>query len=280
MSESKSVTQVRTATLTVPAPVVATLRQAAAQDDRFGSELVTQAARQAVTAWVLAVNGDDVALTTIADPDAGRDLLHPVRESWCVAPDPAVTLIDVWAAEPDTEPPRLRLSFEFTGRQLSDDPGREPSGAPTQFVGMLDLTLRPSGGQPWMLSSGHVQTLDQFLGYVFTSRPETAEEYRQRAGSPAEPGCPADPGLAAGPGPAFRVTARFAEHDERFAATVSVEVRRREPLDRGAAEALVWRAIWAETKRALGDGDWRPSLIWLDVVRLADASPAVRQPEP
>jgi hypothetical protein len=47
-----------------------------------------------------------------------------------------------------------------------------------------------------------------------------------------------------------------------------VEVDQPTVPTREEAERLVWPAIWAETARALGEGDWRPSLNWLDVVEL------------
>ena len=94
----------------------------------------------------------------------------------------------------------------------------------------------------------------EFHGYVFTSRRETPPEYRRRVGSPR----------------VFRVTAGFAEHDERFGSSASIEVRRDTPPTREEAEDLVWPAIWQVTRGALGEGDWRPSLNWLDVVELLD----------
>jgi hypothetical protein len=47
-----------------------------------------------------------------------------------------------------------------------------------------------------------------------------------------------------------------------------VEVDQPTVPTREEAERLVWPAIWAETARALGEGDGRPSLNWLDVVEL------------
>jgi hypothetical protein len=101
--------------------------------------------------------------------------------------------------------------------------------------------------------------------YVFTSRPETPEERRKRTGGPPSPAA-----AAGGRARAFRVTAGFAEHDERFGSSASIEVRRDTPPTREEAEDLVWPAIWQVTRGALGEGDWRPSLNWLDVVELLD----------
>ena len=117
------------------------------------------------------------------------------------------------------------------------------------------------GGGARVVASGHVQTLDHYLGYVFTSRRESPEEYRQRTSPSAGP-------AAAGPPRVFRLIAGFAEHDERLGSRVSIEVRRETAPARDEAEELVWPAIWEETTRALGAGDWRPSLNWLDVIEL------------
>jgi hypothetical protein len=92
----------------------------------------------------------------------------------------------------------------------------------------------------------------EFHGYAFTSRRETPQEYGRRADAPR----------------VFRVTAGFAEHDERLGSSASVEVRRDTAPGPEEAEELVWPAVWAETVRRLGEGDWRPSLNWLDVVEV------------
>jgi hypothetical protein len=262
MSQSESVAMVEAASLEVRPSVTDTAQLAEVRDSRLEAETVTRAARLAVAAWAMAANGDNSALTDIAQPDALYWLMHPVRQHWQVAPGPRVTHIAV--SPVDADPPQLRVRFDFTGRRRFDD-AREvdvPRGG-TRFVGLLTLTFQSGGGLPWQLSSGHVETLDQFLGYVFTSRLETPEECRQRAGSAAGP-------AAGGRDRAFRLVAGFAEHDERFAATVSVEAHCETTPTPGDAEQLVWPAILAETRRALGDGDWRPALNWLDVVELLD----------
>ena len=53
------------------------------------------------------------------------------------------------------------------------------------FVGNMTLafTGSGSGAWPWRLAQGHVSTLDDYLGYTFTSRFETAEECRDSCDS-------------------------------------------------------------------------------------------------
>jgi hypothetical protein len=267
MREPESVKLVQAAPLEVRAPVAETMRQAGALDDRFGADYVSRTARQVLAAWVMAVDGDDTALAAIAEPQAAYRLMNPVRESWRVAPGPTLTQIQVWGLEPGEEPPRFRVYFEFVGRRQFADPTQveNPDGDPT-FVGLLNLTLTDSG--PWHLESGHVETLDQYLGYVFTSYRETTEQYRRRTGSSATPAA------AAGPARRYRVVAGFAEHDERFGSSAEVEVARAAPPTRYEAVDLVWPAVDEETSRALGAGNWRPSLLWVDVIELLSEPPA------
>ena len=186
MSATESAGLVAAASLEVSPAVAETMRQAGARDTYFGAEAVTGAVRRAVAGWVLAVGGDETALAAVAEPQAAHFLLHPSGGRWQVAPGPAVTLIQVWGFEPEAEPPRVRVSWRFTGRRRFIDPGPNATAEGEKtFVGLLDLTLTGSG--QWQLSSGHVDTLDGYLGYVFTSRRETPDEYRKRTGSAAVP---------------------------------------------------------------------------------------------
>jgi len=275
MSERENPTLVDGASLEVYPVVAETMRSAGSRDDRLDVGHVTRAARLAVDAWVRAVDGDDAALTAMAEPDAAHWLMHPVRKNWQVAPGPSVTQIQIWGLEAGADPPRLNLSFQFTGhRQLTDPSLADPSLADpspagrtaaaaeeTVFAGLLSLVLQGTGPWPWRLVSGHVQTLDEFLGYTFTSRQETPGEYAERTGS-------LEPPQAAGPARRFRLTAGFFEHDVRFGSSVTIEVKREAAPARDEAVQLVWPAVEQETARALGEGDWRPSLSSLKVVEL------------
>ena len=260
MSESESAGLAEAASLEVYAAVAQAMRQAGARDSRLGADAVIGAVRRAIAAWVLAADGDETALAAVAEPEAAHFLVHPSGGRWQVAPGPAVTLIQIWGFEPDAEPPRVQVSWRFTGRRRFIDPGPNATAeGENTFVGLLDLTLTGSG--PWQLWSGHVDTLDGYLGYAFTSRRETADEYRKRTGSAAVP-------APAGPPRVFRLTSGFAEHDERLGSTASVDVLRETAPTRDEAEKLIQPAIWDATVQALGDGDWRPSMNWLDVIEL------------
>ena len=129
-------------------------------------------------------------------------------------------------------------------------------------MGSLGLKLPGSG--PWRLAYSRMETLDEYEHYVFISRRETPEEYRQRTGSSASPV------TAAGPVRRYRIIAGFAEHDERFGSRAEVEVQREAAPARYEAVDLVWPSVDEETIRGLGTGDWHPSLLWVDVIELLD----------
>jgi hypothetical protein len=242
----------------------------------FGTVMAAKAARLAVAAWAMAVNGDDALLASMAVSDAAHWLLYPVRKAWAIAAGPVVTEITIWAVKPAAEPPELGVIWQFTGRQRPVEPRppepglARPSGwtdAEQVFVGMLTLTFTGSGEWPWRLAGGHVSTLDDHLGYPFISRFETAEECRRRLGTSAGDGVlvPTD---------TYLLEAGFAEHDEKFGSSARLEVSSDPAPTREEAEKLIWPAIWAETRRGLGQGDWRPSLNWLDMIRLLGPAPA------
>ena len=236
---------------------------AADDDQRLSPEALGRTARLAVAAWALAVNGDHATLTSLGPADVLYWLLHPVRKPWQVGPGPVVTRIDVRGLDPEATPPELDLSFRFTGRRRYDD-RRQATGDPggqAMFHGSFTMTLAGRGSSPWQLKTAHISTLDDYYGYVFTSRPETAGEFRARTGSDAVP-------ARAGPPRTYRLVTGFAEHDERFGSSATADVQRDAPPEREEAAELLGPAIDAEMTRALGPGDWRPSMNWLDVVEL------------
>jgi hypothetical protein len=222
---------------------------------------VSRAARLAVTAWARAVDGDEAALAG-RDPDKAYFLLHPPYKGWQVAPGPRVTRIEVTRLNTETratqipvkgyetEPPLVRVEFRFEGRRQFDDPGRA-EGTDTIFAGRLELRLTGSGA--WQLYNGYVDSLDDFLGYTFTIRRETPEEYRERVGWSAGP-------PAAGQPREFQITAGFTEDDVKFGAEAYALVQTETVPTREEAVELVWPAVWEETRRALGEEDWQPTI--------------------
>lgn len=263
VSEPEAAAMVQAASLDLYPSVTETSRRAA--DRGLGLDRISSAARQAVTAWVMAVNGDDARLAASGEPHIVSFLLRDPWKRWHVVRGPRVTGIEIWRLEADREPPSLDLKFQFSGRRIFPDPSRalasELSEGETQFVGTLALALPEDADQRWRLTLGAVDTLDGYLGYVFTSRRETPEDYRDRTGSAAAP-------AAAGATRLFRITAGFADDDVKFGSEVTADVRLAGEPTRYEAADLIAPAIEAEIRRALGDGDWRPNLRELIVVEL------------
>jgi len=232
------------------------LREAAERDGRLGAGEVTQLAQRAVAAWASAADGDDRALAALGGPDAASWLTQPVNDTTTrLSPGARVTAIEISGVDAGRSPARLDVRFEFTGRwQQARD------GDDTDFVGFLKLDLDGAGPEPWRLTAGYLQRLSSWLGYQFTSRQETPEEHQQRTGSA--------PPTAAGQDRTFRLTAGFAEHDERYGGRASVQVTRPVTPSRAEAEALIRPAVEAAAEQALGPGDWHPSLNWLEVIEL------------
>jgi hypothetical protein len=257
--------------ISVDANPVAAAVMTEAGEGWFGPAVAAKAARLAVAAWAAAVNGDDALLASIADPDAAHWLLNPVRKAWAIAAGPLVTKVTIWKAEPAAEPPELGVDWRFTGRQRplahEPEPGlARPHGwtaAEQIFVGNMTLafTGSGSGAWPWRVARGHVSTLDDYLGYTFVSRFETAEECRRRTGTLAGDGVLV-------PSDTYLLDAGFFDHDIKWGSSAQLEVSSDPPPTREEAEKLIWPAIWAQTERDLGPGDWRPSLSSLRMIRL------------
>jgi hypothetical protein len=262
MSESESVRLARAASVEISPLVAEQVERAQAHDDRLGAEQLSAAARDAIAAWVTAVDGDDTVLNAMAEPLIVEVLLRAPWRRYQVGPGPRITSIGIWALESADQPVRLRLTFRFDGHRWFPADGDQPGGE-TTFAGLMDLTLTGPPDQPWRVSAGQTQTLDDYLGYTFTSRPETSEERRKRVAAEAGP-------AKRQPGRLFRLTSGFAEHDEKFGSAATVEVRRETAPTREEAEQLIRPAIWEVTTGALGDGDWNPTMNWLDVIELLD----------
>jgi hypothetical protein len=262
--------------ISVDANPVAAAVMTEAGEGWFGAAMVAKEARLAVAAWATAVNGDDTRLASMADPDAANWLLYPVRKAWAIASGPVVTKITIWTVKPAAEPPELGVTWRFTGRQRPVEPRppepglARPSGwtdVEQVFVGNLTLAFTGPTAWPWRLAHGRVSTLDDYLGYKFISRFETAEECRRRLETSAGDGMLV-------PTNTYLLVAGFAEHDYKFGSSARLEVSSEPVPTREEAEKLIWPAIWAETRRALGEEDWRPSLGWLDMIRLLGPAPS------
>jgi hypothetical protein len=250
----------------------AAAKMTAAVDGWFGREQAVKAVRQAVTAWAMAVNGDESALASIADPNWVRTLMFPgtynaPRPHWVVAPGPALTELTIWKFEPAASPPTLKVKWQFAGRRrwIDADPSVAGDGDGDELilVGWLELGFTGSGAWPWRLSHGFVEACGDRFGYTFARGTETVDEYRQRVGYSA-----ACDGLV--PTDSYLLVVGFAEDDVKYGSTVSVEVSSDAPVTREEAVELVEPAMQADIVEARGGelGDWHPRLAWLRVIRL------------
>jgi hypothetical protein len=248
-----------------------------------GQALAAQAARLGVAAWAMATGGDDSLLLRVGDAEQAGFFLH--SRDWVIAPGPVVTRIRIWRLEvPSLGAPllgtvRLEVSWDFTGAQRYGGPAAPPGWrgpGDWEFTGMLTLELTGDEPFPWRLTSGHVDSLDHALGYTFRTRDETPQEYRARTGAAVS----ARPLVRSA---SYLLQAGFAEHDHKFGGTATAEISSDQPPTRAQAQRLAEEAIEAEALRHMArmyprwddlkEGDARPSLNSLEVIRLLDAGP-------
>jgi hypothetical protein len=121
-------------------------------------------------------------------------------------------------------------------------------------------------GDDALLARGHVSPLDEYLGYTFASRFETAEECRRRTGTSAGDGVLVPSGT-------YLLHWGFFDHDIKWGSSAELEVSSDPAPTREEAEKLIWPAIWAQTARSPGKGDWQPSLSSLSMTRLLEPPP-------
>lgn len=159
MSETDPVAMVAAAVMDIRPAAFGTMLHAGGRYEQFSADLVTRTVHLTLAGWVAAVNGDDATLAAIAQPDAARWLRQLARRPPLIAPGPRVTAIEVWALDADADPATLQVKFDFAGRLLSADPGRDEGE--TMFAGILDLTLAGTG--PWQPSSCRIQTTSREL---------------------------------------------------------------------------------------------------------------------
>jgi predicted lipid-binding transport protein (Tim44 family) len=130
-------------------------------DGRFSPDLLEVAARRAVAAWGLAVDGDDFALHAIAHPDAVRELLHPSDPSGktrLVVRGPTVKQIRIVGLDAAAEPPTMTIEVDLAGsRYLEDrDTTAVLAGSPTRVTGFTErwtFALDGNSRQPWRIAS-------------------------------------------------------------------------------------------------------------------------------
>jgi predicted lipid-binding transport protein (Tim44 family) len=133
-------------------------------DARFAPDILEIAARRAVAAWVVAVDGPNTALRKVASPEAVSDLLHPgdpSESTRLVVRGVSVQRIRVVALDAAGSPPTMTIDVDLRGRRYIEerDTTRVLLGSPTRLVGFTErwtLSLSGDETEPWRIVS--VQT--------------------------------------------------------------------------------------------------------------------------
>ncbi|HTW13226.1 MAG TPA: TIM44-like domain-containing protein [Solirubrobacteraceae bacterium] len=133
-------------------------------DGRFAPDILEVAARRAVAAWTLAVDGPDDELKRIATPDAVQDLLHPgdpSAQTRLVVRGAQVQRIRVIGLDAAATPPTMTIDVDLRGRRYIEerDTTRVLMGSATRLVGFTErwtLATTDDAAEPWRIVS--VQT--------------------------------------------------------------------------------------------------------------------------
>jgi predicted lipid-binding transport protein (Tim44 family) len=126
-------------------------------DDRYAPDVLEVAARRAVAAWAEAVDGDDAALTAIAEPDAVQELLYGGDSSGktrLVVRGPRVEEVRILELDSAANPPAFTVEAHIRGRRYVEDRDTVAvvSGDPnseTTFTQRWRLVLSGTSGEPW-----------------------------------------------------------------------------------------------------------------------------------
>ena len=133
-------------------------------DGRFAPDILEVAARRAVAAWVLAVDGPDTELRKIATPEAATELLHPGDPSGqtrLVVRGAQLQRIRVVALDAAADPATMTIDVDLRGRRYIEerDTARVLIGSATRLVGFTErwtLAVTGDAAEPWRIVS--VQT--------------------------------------------------------------------------------------------------------------------------
>jgi predicted lipid-binding transport protein (Tim44 family) len=128
-------------------------------DGRFAPDLLEIAARRAVDAWALAVDGDDGILRAIATPGATRELLYAGDTSGhlrMVVRGPQVKRIRILDLDAGAEPPNMTVEVDITGRRYLEDRDTTEVVAgsrsrSTSFTERWTMALSDDDAQPWRI---------------------------------------------------------------------------------------------------------------------------------
>lgn len=128
-------------------------------DGRFAPDVLEIAARRAVEAWAEAVDGEDSALTAIANRQAVQELLHPGDSSArtrLVVRGPKIDRIAIVALDAAAQPPTMTIDVELSGRRYIEDRATTAvlegsRSRRTTFRQRFTLALQGDARSPWRL---------------------------------------------------------------------------------------------------------------------------------
>jgi predicted lipid-binding transport protein (Tim44 family) len=130
-------------------------------DGRFAPDILEIAARRAVSAWAVAVDGPNTQLRRLATPEAVSDLLHPgdpSERTRLVVRGVSVQRIRVVAIDAGATPATMTIDVDLRGRRYIEerDTTRVLLGSPTRLVGFTErwtLSLSGEQAEPWRIVS-------------------------------------------------------------------------------------------------------------------------------
>lgn len=130
-------------------------------DGRFAPDILEVAARRAVAAWVVAVDGPDTELKRLATPEAVRELLHPgdpSAQTRLVVRGAQVQRIRVIALDAASDPATMTIDVDLRGRRYIEerDTARVLMGSATRLVGFTErwtLAVTGDDAEPWRIVS-------------------------------------------------------------------------------------------------------------------------------
>jgi predicted lipid-binding transport protein (Tim44 family) len=130
-------------------------------DGRFAPDVLEVAARRAVDAWALAVDGDDAILNGIATPAAKRELLYAGDTSGTVrlvVRGPTVNRIRIVSLDAASEPATMTIEVDLTGRRYIEnrDTTAVLAGSRSRqssFTERWTLSLTEDPAQPWRITA-------------------------------------------------------------------------------------------------------------------------------
>jgi predicted lipid-binding transport protein (Tim44 family) len=130
-------------------------------DGRFAPDVLEVAARRAIDAWAMAVDGDDTPLKAIATPHATRELLYggdTSEHTRLVVRGPEVKRIRIVGLDAGAEPPTMTMEVDISGRRYVED--RDTAAVlagsktrATSFTERWTLSLTKNERQPWRITS-------------------------------------------------------------------------------------------------------------------------------